>query len=423
MRAPHRRGPGALAIGLFVVGAALISWDAWHWWRARHPYDDGSYGERADWSAKYGAATHFFGYVFRDRNRNGRQDPGEPPMAWVAAELTAPGGRRSILRTNLAGFANANMSQGSWLAPVHAAGDYRFRILVPPGFVVTTGNGDQVGRVAPLPGAPGDLVTAPPPTSVGLAPELSIAGRLTERAADGALRGARSARLSVTGPGVAAHAVPVAADGGFRFPAGPGSWRLVASSPASPAGLAREVTVGDAPAVVIGLVLGETGPEPAGKRVKVDFEGITQAEVSKIGFGYGIDGLDWGMLHVLKADDSGAAGYVNALSSGSYVAYSSVPVTLSRAGGFDFYGGYFTVGLHEAEGETLRVRAFRAGSMVADDEVKLSALGPLWLDARLLGVDRVVLSALHSWQFATDDLELSAREGPSAPAGQSATRP
>jgi hypothetical protein len=54
---------------------------------------------------------------------------------------------------------------------------------------------------------------------------------------------------------------------------------------------------------------------------------------------------------------------------------------------------------------------------VADDELTLTALGPVWLDAGFHAVDRVVLRARHSWQFAVDDLQLSARADQAAPTG------
>jgi hypothetical protein len=142
---PARRGSGVLALGLFLAGVTLVAWDAWRWWRARHPRDDGGYSARADWSARYGGTSHLFGYVWRDRNRDGRQDPGEPPMAGMAAELTSPHGKRNVFRSNLGGFVNATCPAPHG-GPVHTPGDYRFRLLVPPEFAVTTGNADQVAR-------------------------------------------------------------------------------------------------------------------------------------------------------------------------------------------------------------------------------------------------------------------------------------
>ena len=46
-----------------------------------------------------------------------------------------------------------------------------------------------------------------------------------------------------------------------------------------------------------------------------------------------------------------------------------------------FVGAYFVVAWPEAEGEILIVEAFRDGQRVARDEVGLSALGPVWLQA------------------------------------------
>src|SRR5437868_3099640 len=134
MGSPARLRPGWLAGLLFLGGLALVVYDGWRWWSHRRLPDDGGYAERVDWSAKFGGGSHVFGFTFRDRNRNGRFDADDSPMAWVAVEMTAPGGVRTIVRTNLSGFANIDMSLATRGAPVHGPGDYTFRFLVPPGF-------------------------------------------------------------------------------------------------------------------------------------------------------------------------------------------------------------------------------------------------------------------------------------------------
>jgi len=131
----------------------------------------------------------------------------------------------------------------------------------------------------------------------------------------------------------------------------------------------------------------------------------------------GLAGLDWFYLNAIDAVFANAEGYVNTLSSGRYVGYSSSghPVTISRPGGFDFYGGYFGVAMPAAEGETLRVAAWRRGTLVGEEDFTLSCLGAVFFDADYRSVDRVTLTTLHYWQFATDNLEIGVPAAPATP--------
>ena len=71
---------------------------------------------------------------------------------------------------------------------------------------------------------------------------------------------------------------------------------------------------------------------------------------------------------------------------------------------FDFIGGYFTVAWGKANGEKLKIEAFRKDQIVLSEEIELSHLGPKWLELDIRNIDRLVLSTEHYWQFATDDL-------------------
>jgi hypothetical protein len=420
-----RRHPVALA--LFLLGLTLVAVDVGCWVRARvRAIDRGDYAPRSDWEAPNRGGTHTFAYVFRDRDRDGRFDLGDRPMAWVAVELTAPDGRRTILRSNLAGFANFDMSRFRRGAPVHAPGEHTFRTLVPQGWVLTTRNALQRARMVSFPGAPADLVVEDPPGPVGLAPALSLTGRCVRRGPDGSLVGAADGEVDALGPGGKRLRLRVGADGTFSTPAVPGRWQLTIQSSASAAPLRREVEVRDAPVVVGGLPLGEPAPALMGPLQSLDFESITGATIAKIPAGVG--GLEWDYLHVLAVTADDPVGYANTLSSGRYVAYGSAgqPVTLTRPGGFDFRGAYLGAAQPEAEGETLRAQAYRGGRLVADDEAKLSALGPVWLDADYRQVDRVVLSTRHYWHFAMDDMAFStgaAATGASRQPGEGVSSP
>jgi len=417
-----RRHP--LATLLLLLGILLIAGDAWRWWSWHQAHvDRGSYRRRTDWNAPYGGGIHLSGYAFRDLNRDGRLDLGDRPMAWVAFQVTGPDGKHSLVRTNLTGFANFETSLRQRNAVLRRPGDYTFRVLVPPGWRVTSGNAVQRVHLNVLDGAPAGLVAQVPPAPVGLAPRLTLSGRCKIRNAGGSLAATAAAEIAASGPEGQRISARVHPDGRFEIPVSPGTWRLRVSDPSGAGGLQREITVRDAPVYVAGLVLGEASPPPAGRMQRFDFDSVTPLIIARIPSG--MAGLDWDYLNAIDVIAAGGEGYVNTLASGRYVGYScsGYPVTVSRPGGFDFYGAYVGAGLPQAESETLHAEAFRGSRLVASDDLVLSALGPVWLDADYRDVDRVVLSTRHYWQFAIDDLVYSAREADSQPGANTRAAP
>ena len=402
---------------IFLIGATLPVFDLWRWWAFHEREHEGTYEPRPDWSAPYGGGIDFSCYAYRDRNRDGRLDLGDEPMAGVAVEMTGPNGKTIVRRSNLGGFVNFPMSLSQRKALIRAPGTYSFRAVAPAGWAVTSGNTSQSTTFEKRPGAPADMIASDPTLPVGLAPDLVILGRVVTRGDGGAFGPAANVALRAIGPHGDAIAVSLSGDSRFRIPAAPGRWRLMAEEKSTGARVEREVNVLDAPVRVSAMVLGEHGADafpPAPGRGTVDFESVTGAPVAKVPSG--VAGVDWFYLNAIDAVFANGDGYVNTLVSGRYVAYSSSghPVTISRPGGFDFAGAYFGVALPQAEGETLRVQAFRAGREVGADDVPLSVFGPVWFDADYRGVDRVVLTTLHYWQFVTDDMVIGA---PGATAG------
>ncbi|MFI5182092.1 MAG: hypothetical protein ACHQPI_11920 [Thermoanaerobaculia bacterium] len=395
---------------IFVIGATLPLIDVWRWWRWRSSQPKGDYPERTDWSAFYGGGIHLSGYVFRDRNRNGVFDVGDLPMASVVVTVTTPAGKTLTERSNVAGFANFQMSRSERDAVLRMPGEYVFGVRVPPGWILTTGNASQRTTLEELPGAPADLVSKNPPRPFGLAPRLVIGGRVGVRGVGGTVEPPSGVSLSARGPGGEVVDVPLSPGGSFEISAAPGRWTLIARKAGSDAGAERELVVRDAPVRVSTIVLGDPKIEPAGRRTTVDFESITGTPVMKVPSG--VAGLDWFYLNAIDAVTGGDA-YVNNLTSGRYVGYGSSghPVTISRPGGFDFFGAYFGVGSRDAEGETLRIQAFRGDTAAAEDELRLSSLGPVWFDASFHGIDRLVLTTRNYWQLVVDDMEVGVPSG------------
>lgn len=415
---PWRRllGAGLLAFGVWAVVASLRG--------------DGArpYAERALWTTPTGGRVNYSVFTFRDRNRDGIYDLGDRPLAGVAVDLAGPRGGRASGRSNLNGFANFALAD-SWLqlgARIRSAGDYSFSVPAPPGWSITSGNAVQTSRFVELPGAIGDLVSLRPTTPVGLAPRLTVAGRLLRWSAGGGLVPAAGV---VTGSGPSGLRVEVAAgaDGGFEFDAPPGEWLVSAAESASAERVERRVVVRDLPVRLAALLFAapasagaaaEVGAaaEPAAAAGRVlDFEDFDVGAVTKIPNGYA--GLDWDNLNAIELAFAEGEGYSNGALSGRHVAYcgSGHPVTIaSRAGGrpFDFLGAAFAVGWERAEGETLIVQATRAGVALPEERLRLSSLGPVRFQADYRAVDRVVLRTERYWQFVVDDLEVGAAAAP-----------
>jgi hypothetical protein len=74
---------------------------------------------------------------------------------------------------------------------------------------------------------------------------------------------------------------------------------------------------------------------------------------------------------------------------------------------FDFVGGYFSVAWHNAEGETLHIRAWRGDQLLAEDRLRLSHLTPTYFQADYQGITRLQFETEHYWQFVVDDLQFA----------------
>jgi hypothetical protein len=361
------------------------------------------YADRSDWTGFSRGAQNISIVLFRDRDRDGIYDLGDRPLPAIWVEMAGPNEKRAYTRSNLNGFTNFAMSLFVPEAHITIPGEYRFSVLVPDGWRVTTGNAVQTNRFSIFEGTIGDFVAAVTFEPVGLSPDLTISGRIAGRAADGALTPAGGAEMVAYPP--AGDAVEVAVDpqGRFSVPATLGTWRLVARGQDGQV-VEREITVRDVPVVVSTLVTGDEPPPSAPYVRTIDFENLSGSALVEVPSGVG--GLRWNNLVAVDFILYNGEGYMNTSMSGRYVAYNSSgqPVTFWQDEPFDFAGAYFGVAWMQAQGETLSIRAWRGGALVADQRLRLSALGPVWFDADFRGVDRVMMATEHYWQFVTDDL-------------------
>ncbi|MEX2202246.1 MAG: hypothetical protein WD711_12675, partial [Dongiaceae bacterium] len=362
------------------------------------------YPARTEWAPIDSTSPNVSHFTYRDLNRNGHYDVGDRPMIEVAVTMSGPNGAQAVRRSNIHGFANFTNSPTASPVDVSEPGTYEFVVQVPPGWELTSGNGTQTLTYTLTPETRNGIVADHVPVPAGLAPILTIDGRIAERNAEGDLVGMSAIDLIATSPAGEAASVLLDADGNFSIPAEAGDWALEVQATDSIEVLARTVTVGNTPVRMSAIVIGETPPSPAGHEVVVDFETVTRSEITKMPNGTG--GLNWDALLAVDNEFYGGEGYINATMSGHYVAYntSGYPVTIERDDGFDFRGGYFAVAWRSAEGETLQIRAWRGDELLGSETLLLSAMGPFWFDADYRDITRLEIATDHYWQFVADDL-------------------
>jgi hypothetical protein len=368
--------------------------------------EESPYSPRTDWGNYSGDKLNISSFIYRDRNRNGRYDLGDRAMASVAVDMTKPDATTTRSWSNINGFTNFVMSAQQDDADIQIAGQYKFRVVTPPHWKITSGNVEQNVSFVLLPGSYADIVAKNPAVPVGLAPDLTITGRATRRDDKGAEIPAAGARVTLRRRSDTVDVPVLSADGRFSADVMAGDWTVDVRDPVTGTNAQRTVSVNDEPVVMSSIVLGENVPAALPVAQKVDFENITQGTLAKIPSG--IDNVDWNNMVATDVLFYDSEGIVNAIMSGHYVGYngSAHPVSISRAEGFDFAGGYFGLGWLRAEGEELQVEAWRGGKLVGSESIPLSAMGPVWFDADYRGIDKLVLKTKHYWQFVADDLQL-----------------
>lgn len=364
--------------------------------------DQRYYRQRELWRAVDSTLPNISATVYNDVNRNGIYDTGDRPMMRVAVRLHRPDGSNVVRHTNMRGFANFTNSLTASPVSVSEPGEYQYEVLVPHGWVVTSGNRTQTGNYEERRDARPGIVVDRVPQPVGLAPELFIHGRVVVQD-DNEFKAVADAVLMAVSPEGDEHDIQVDDGGYFHLDAEPGIWSLRARSEAIRVDLEREVEVIQTPVQLSTMVLGADEPLPLDTEYSVDFEEVTRARMIKIPNDPG--GLHWINFIVLENEFYNGEGYINNTVSGRYLAYntSGHPTYIEREGGFDFVGAYFGVAWLRAEGEYLDIRAWRGNELVGEDSFQLSALGPVWFEADYRNITRLEIATRHYWQFVIDN--------------------
>jgi hypothetical protein len=356
--------------------------------------NSGLYAPR-DWDRGTPAKLNISIFTFSDRNHNGRYDLPDKPLNRIAVRLLRPDGSTRIERSNINGFANFSMQLDGGDGDIRTVDEpYQFEVLPPPEWSVTTGNASQEIRFKSVAGAIAGMGAHNPPAVVGLTPPSRLSGAWPAHA---------DASLRLLGDsGVASLALN--GRGEFSTLVQPGNWRLE-----KPAQDLNEpiFTVAYGPVRLAQPIPSTPGRETQWLPVTVDFDDLTRSSIDKIAAGYA--GLDWDYLLAVDNQFYKGPGYINGLMSGANVAYNSSghPVTIRAMeprARFDFVGGYFSVAWHNAEGETLILRAWRDGVQLAEEQFALSHLAPTFLYADYRDITRLEIETRHYWQFVADDL-------------------
>ena len=368
---------------------------------------DDYYADRTVWDRFGGGHLNISSFAFRDIDRDGVYDMADQPMAGVMFEV-AGGGRTIKRRTNKSGFGNFAMSVLDRDKDIVNRGEYVFRAVVPPGWVLTTDNATQTTFFELMPGAPADLVSSTPMQPVGLAQELSISGTV-------AVPGRPFLPVDTTGE-IAVRALQRAGEhqeaaldrtGSFSFAAAPGSWTVRAEDGEGEVVSERRIDLARAPVVLSTLRPGEVRREAGAPASVITFDDLVRAGIKEVPSGYrGLDWRNWVVTHNKFYDGEG---YVNTTMSGEFVAYNSSghPVSIRRERPFDFIGGFFGSAWLRAEGETLQIEGWRGPALVYQETIELSAMGPVHFAANFRDITRLEFRTQRYWQFVCDDLEFS----------------
>ncbi len=342
-------------------------------------------------------------FVYRDVNRNGEYDLTDRPYAGQVVFLEQPDGSLSARDSNLDGFANFAMSLNNDVHDISATGQYRMMAEPALGWMVTSGNASQEVIIEALEGSPGGLVSARALLSVGVAPTLTITGKLHAptdsditdyfvTASSGAGR-TRQAALS--------------AKGIYSLPVENGVWRLDYQGPEVPL-TTRVVEVSGYPVVVSAVRVGERLPRGHSTHKTIGFDDLTHSDtLYKVPNGYAE--LNWHNWIATHHKFYRGYGYVNGTVSGEYVAYNSSghPAAFSSAAPFDFLSVYVAVAWTHAERGFIEIKGWRGEEMVYRDRIRASVSGPIKFQADYLGVTRVEFSTEHYWQVVLDNLTIS----------------
>lgn len=134
----------------------------------------------------------------------------------------------------------------------------------------------------------------------------------------------------------------------------------------------------------------------------IGFDDLPGIETEAIANGYA--GFDWDGLGAIRADAYPGSGYAAGTVSFANTAFNRDGGTaaISRAGGFDFVGAFFTSAWLEQE---LAFEGWRDGVLVYSSPVSylIDTATPLWISLGWSGIDTLLIYNSSGTQWAMDE--------------------
>jgi hypothetical protein len=329
-------------------------------------------------------------FVFRDIDRDGVYDLGEPPIAGVPVRLTQVGTAPAIAETNLAGFANFVMSPGT--GQISEPGDIEIEVLPPVDLLPVAGPSRFSTSVRAFAAAPAGLIADETPPFVGLAPRLTLSIGAQESdivtcIADNGIE------VSATGVGQYRHCAVRS-----------GRWSVRWDGDAGTA--IRNVVVDGWPLRVPKPV--EPHRDTSSTEVLVGFDDLISSN-NLIEVPAGVAGMRWRNFVASHRMFYEGAGYVNGTTSGEYSAYNSSghKAIMWSDTPFDFIAANLTIAWPAGLDGEIRVEALRDGRVVAEDAFQGSRFSPVRFAPDWQGITELRIWHQTYWQVVIDDLVVS----------------
>lgn len=340
-------------------------------------------------------------FAYRDDNRNGIYDMADRPYGGLVVEIERPDGIVVLTESNVSGFANFDMAFGNEeKGQVFEAGIHKAKAVPPNGWVVTSGPEAQEIEFVERPNAGGRMIAKENCVAIGVAPVLFIGGSVKRATPD--------QKISATVTKAGGAAVKLALDelGNFYHVAEPGSWTVRLSDEAGGKHIERKLEVTSQP-VILSRITGFDQPAAATAPVTtVSFDDLTSSDtLQKIPSGYG--GIGWANWIATHHKFYRGHGYVNATTSGEYIAYNSsgYPAGMSAVEGktFDFVGTYISVAWPRAEKDFIYIKAWKGDDLVHADKLRLETSGAIYFHADYRAITRVEFTSGNYERIVLDD--------------------
>lgn len=343
-------------------------------------------------------------FVYRDVNRNGIYDLEDRPFQSLSVRLTRPDGSEVTRETNRVGFANFAMKLDARDVDIREAGEYRLSLEGGNDWIVTSNNASQTIQLKPLVGSPSGLVLDRPIAYVGVAPALTIRGRLIDSNAS-SKQADRS--LLLESPSGENRDIQILDTGYFLVSAETGDWKCKVVADGKIV-LSKVLTVGTVPVIVSdSFFTKDSVDQVSAESVTVGFDHIIEAVagISVVPTNY--EGLEWNNWSLVHQDFHSDLTNVNLAVSSGFIAATILGTEASVEADepFDFVGGNFGVLWPEGTEDEIIIQGWRGSELVYEDRFYGSTLGTVYFLADYRSITRLEVGHESNWHVACDDLE------------------